>query len=368
MTRFLLALCLLVAAGCDSQDPCDAAACPPSSPPPALPTVVDGVDLAALFAAPTDDERDALAQRLGDAPSVDAPAVVSVAMTVLRTAPDATRFVHMKLRDGSGETLAHGLARIPAGSGLLPTILLLPDAPGDISEARFLTGSEVLGIGAETVQIVLAFRGATLTTQDADGQTVRFTSAAAPQPYRTDVADVLALTARLGAETRTDRARVAAVGIGRGGTAALLAAEYAPGRFKAVGSLSAPTSLFDATVLADARRLLQSGSASTLPSSAALFAPVLALRDGLIDLAEARLRLLELSPVARGDRLPALLAIHATPDQVVPVSHLDRLDEATRTPGAPLRRFARIENVPHQDLDTDSQVRSAVAVFLTDVL
>ena len=365
MPRLLaLALCL-AAAGCDSQT-CPADCAPP--PEPAPPVVVDGIDLTALFAPPTAAERDTVAARAVRAVE---PAVVSVEATPVRTDPDATRLLRLDLRGASGETLAYGLARVPAvgaAPGTLRTVVLLPEAPGDVSEADFYAGPEARGVEQTTVQIALAYRGATVAVRDASGVVRRFTSAAAAEPYRTDVADLLALTERLSSVPRTDPARLAAVGVGRGGAVALLAAERAQGRFAGVGTISAPTTLFDATVLADARRLIEAGVRSRLPSSDALFAPLAALRAGQISLAEARLRMLALSPIALADRLPTLVAVHAAPDAVVPTAHLDRLAaEGDGTTGAP-RRFLRIEDVLHEDVGTATDARAPIVFFLIERL
>lgn len=367
----LLAFALCVA-GCDTAT----VSCPgdpmcPGVPPVALPDTVAGVPLAALFAPPTDAERAEVARRVDRAPAT-AVRVASVALVPLRTDPDATRFVRLDLLSAGGETLAYALARIPAvdggDGGRLRTVVWLPEAPGDVSEDAFLTGMDARGLDRQAVQIVLAFRGATLTARSASGETVAFTSPAAAEPYRTEVADLLALTERLGDVPRADPSRLAAIGIGRGGTAALLAAERATGRFGVVAPIGAPTSLFDATFRAGVTRLLTGGTRSRLPSSDVLVAPVLTLRSGAIGLAEARLRLLELSPVALAARLPAVIGVYADPDDVVPPSHLDRLaDEGDGTMEAP-RRFRRLDNTLHSELASSSEARMIVAQFILDNL
>lgn len=375
--RLLLTLTLAatLAAGCDTAVPCPGD--PSCEAPPGGPDVVAGVDLAALFAAPTAAERDSVTARLARTGGTDAPRTVRVEATQLATDPDATRYVLLTLLTESGQTAAFGLARIPSnafGAGApLPTLVLLPDGNGDTSEAAFLTGQVATGLDRETVQIVLAARGGTLTSRGAGPQqsgslsVVRRPDLPA-DPYRADILDALALADLLGAVPRADPSRVALVGVGRGGAVALLAAERVPGRFRAVAPLGAPTSLFDPTVRAAVRNELLGLSRTALPAADALLAPVLALRAGQIPLGEARLRLLELSAAPFADRLPATRAFHADPDDVVPTSHLDRLREAGEgTLDAP-RRFVRVPEGRHEALLATNDVTGTLATFLTDRL
>ena len=370
MSRRHLALAaLLVAAGCDSPAPdCPGVA---GCPEPPGSDVVAGVDLAALFAAPTPAERDSVAARVARTPATTAAPVVSVVTTALPSDADATRYLRLDLRAADGTTLAYAVARIPAVDGgagePLRTILFLPESPGDASEAGFLTGSSARGLDRTAVQIVVAFRGATLTARSPQpgAPPVRSTATAAAEPYRTDVADLLALAARVAAVPRADPERVVAVGAGRGGAAVLMAAEREPGRFDAVATLGAPASLLDGTVRAAVRTLLLTRTnPSRLPDAAALFAPVLDLRDRRISPAEARLRLLELSAVTLADRLPALAALHAEPDDIVPTSHLDRLAERGDGPLDAPRIFRRFENATHASLPDLDDARNTVAFFL----
>lgn len=371
--RFGIALAaLLTAAGCDSAPP--SAGCitgtEPACPPPAQDEVVAGVNLTALFAAPTDAEHDSVAARVDRTPASTSDPVQSVVATDLPSDADATRYVRLDLRAGGGATLAYALARVPAvdggAGGPLRTLLLLPDSPGNASEADFLTGRSAQGLDRDAVQVVVALRGATLSARGpvAGGLPAAYASAAPAEPYRSDVADLLALAARIGVVPRVDASRLVAVGTGRGGTAVLLAAEREPGRFGAVGTFGAPTSLFDPSFRAATRDALRGAGGSRLPDAAALLAPVLDLRDGRIPLAEARLRLLELSAVTLADRLPATVALHADPDDIVPTSHLDRLLElGDGTLDAP-RRFQTFDNATHASLPRLNDARNTLAFFL----
>ena len=234
-----------------------------------------------------------------------------------------------------------------------------------------MTGTTAAGLDRTTVQIVLAARGAALTTRGTMGGSADIvvrTPDAAPDPYRADALDLLALTERLSVVPRANAARLGATGIGRGGAVALLAAERAPGRFRALVPLSAPTSLFDPTFRAEVRRALTGGVGSRLPGLAALLAPARALARGEISLVEARLRMLELSAVALPDRLPALHDYHASPDDVVPLAHLDRLRETGGGTTLAPHLFDPVTGVPHEALLTDATLRGLAADFFGQYL
>lgn len=385
MRPLLAALSLLALAaspvltGCDAQTP-PSAECPGAADCPGPPDIAAGVDLDALFAAPTAAERDAVAARLDLTGGTDADRIASALPFDLRTDPDGTRYTLLRFYrpDGHGISLpiTYAVARTPAnsigGGAPLPVLLLLPDADGHATEASFLTGATAAGLDRTTVQIVLAARGASLTTRgyaaSAPGAMIVHPSAVAASPYRGDVLDVLALTERLALVPRADAARLGVTGIGRGGTVALLAAERAPGRFRAVAPLSAPTSLFDATFRTTVRQALLGGSAGRLPAAEALLVPVRALARGEIALAEARLRMLELSPVALAGRLPATRAFHASPDDVVPLAHLDRLRAEGGGTTLQPRLFDAVPEVRHDDLLTDTTIRGLLSDFFGQYL
>lgn len=374
--RSALALAALFVAGCDSgTDPECVVGTDPACTPAGQDEVVAGINLTALFAAPTQAERDSVAVRLARTGGTAAPRVASAVATELAPDPDATRYVLLDLRDADGRSVAFALARVPALDGgpntPLPVLFVLPDGAGNASEGDFLTGATAGGLDRQTVQIAVAFRGAALMARGVSPGSPSLTRASQvpTDPYRADVVDLLALTGRLALVPRANAARLGAVGVGRGGAVALLAAERQPGRFRAVSSLGAPTSLFDATFRTAARNALQ-GQTTTLPAGSALLAPVLALREGggQIALAEARLRLLELSAVALADRLPATLAFHADPDVVVPTSHLDRLQERGEGTLDDPRRFVTVTEGDHDTILDLNDVRGPLATFLLEQL
>ncbi len=376
MPRILATLfaALAVFAGCDTQQPtCPGApGCPGTGPD--VPDVVAGVDLNALFAAPTAAERDSVAARLARTGGTDATRVTAVTGTTLATDPNGTRYTLVSLRNATGQLVTSAVARIPANDGggsPLPVLFILPDGAGNASEADFLTGPSANGLDVRTVQIVVADRGATLTARGVsvvNSTPIARTSEVPAGPYLADVLDLLALTQNLSAVPRTNAANLAATGIGRGGAVALLAAERAPGRFKAVVPLSAPTSLFEATFRLDVRSALSSGPAGRLPAAEVLVAPALAVSRGQISIPEARLRMLELSAIALADRLPATHAYHAASDDVVPLAHLARLREQGGGTTLEPRLFDEVSETTHAGLLSDTTLRGLLADFLNRYL
>lgn len=375
----LLTLFALVAlvGGCDSATDSPAACvggAEPACPPPAPDEVVAGVNLTALFAAPTDAERALVASRLDQTGEPDSTRITQAVATSLATdARDGTRYVLLDLRGAGGRAVTFALARVPAnsvGQGRpLPVLFILPDGDGDASEADFVASGTTLD--RTTVQIVVAARGASLTARGtapgSPSQIVR-SSAVPSDPYRADVADLLALVDQLALVPRADAERLGAIGAGRGGSVALLAAERRPGPFEAVATMGAPTSLFDATFRADARDVLLGTRSSALPAADALLAPVRALQRGEIDLAEARLRLLETSPVAGADRLPATIAYHSTTDNIVPFAHIVRLGELGGSTLDDPRRFESVEDLAHDQVIGNASVLSLLSDFMAAYL
>jgi pimeloyl-ACP methyl ester carboxylesterase len=371
----LAALSLLALAACDSQTPPPLAECPGAADCPDVPDVVAGVDLNALFAAPTAAERDSVATRLARSGGTDAPRATQARRADLATDPDGTRYTLVTLLDADGREITHAVARTPGnsvgGGNPLPVLFLLPDGDGHAAESSFLTGATAAGLDRTTVQIVVAARGASLTTHGFSAGSpgpVVHTSDTPARPYLGDVLDLLAFTERLGLVPRADAARLGAVGLGRGGAVALLAAERVPDRFRALAPLGAPTSLFDPTFRTTVRQALSGGSAGRLPAAETLLAPARALARGEISLAEARLRMLELSPVALAGRLPATRAFHASPDDIVPLAHLNRLRAEGGGTTLQPRLFDAVPEVQHGDLLTDTTLRGLLSTFFGQYL
>ena len=362
--RSAAAVAAALALGACSQDPIDSQCVPGVDPdcedttPPAD-EVVAGVNLTALFASPTSAEAEAARARLPQATAAQATLVP------LSDAADGARRFALAL-DRDGQRVVTALVRVPGDAALtsrLPTLVVLPDGTDGARASGLFDRPEDGTLVTETVQVVVAYRGEALVV---DGQTLA--SDLAPDPYRADVADVLAVLDALPSVPRASGTRVALVGVGRGGTVALLAASQAPG-VDAVVSLGAPTDLFQPSFRAEARALLLGSTPrDPYPALDALAAPALALRDGAVDRAEARLRLAETSPAALGLTLPSVLAFHAVGDPVVGEDQLEALDRALQT-GSGLTRIAElVDDATHDTLVDLPAVRRDVAAFLNSVL
>ena len=352
-------------AGCSEPPP--VSACVPAIDPDCGPTgpgedeIVAGVNLTDLFAAPSPAESDAALAVGVNATDGEA------AVTELTAAADGSRRFLLAY-DFEGERVVTALARVPAGPGLttrLPTVLVLTDGTDGATEADLLTNPAFGVLVTDAVQVVMAYRGEPLTV---DGEAAR--SQFEPDPYRADVADVRAILGVLDRVPRTDPSRVGIVGVGRGGTVALLAA-IRGADVEAVVTLGAPTDLYGTSFRGEVRsRLLGNTPANAYPALDALAAPAFGLRDGALDLAGARLELTRLSParLRPNDRLPAVLALHAAGDPVVGEDQLSSLGAAL-LPRSGLPRIADVvEYVSREGLLTDGQVQSRIAAFLDDEL
>ena len=288
-SRLLLAL-LVALAGC-SEAPlvseCVPGFEPDCAPPPGEDEVIAGVNVTALFARPTPSEVDA-------APDAPAPTTADARLVALTAGADGTRRFLLALEQGETRVLS-ALVRVPGGpeqTTALPVVVVLPNGTDGASAADLPTAPAYGALPDQTVQVVMAYRGEGLTI---DGETAP--SDLAPDPYRADVADVRALLAELDTVPRADVDRVALVGVGRGGTVALLAAGAVGSLVDAVVTLGAPTDLFAPSFADEVRTRLRGGvPPDPYPALDALAAPALALRDGTVTPAEARRSLLALSP------------------------------------------------------------------------
>ena len=357
--RFALGVVVLVLAAC-SEAP--TSVCIPEvdpsceAPPEPGDEVIGGVNLTALFAQPTPAEADSA--RL-DIP--DTPTATSRTLTPLSPADGARRFA-LALEDSLGRRVVTALVRVPGDASEtspLPVVVVLPEAD-DAGPADLLTEPDWGALVTSTVQVALAYRGGTLDLEDAS-----FPSALPADPYRADVQDVLALVGALEGVPRADDGRRALLGVGRGGTVALLAAPALEAQ--AVVTLGAPTDLFAPSFVADVReRLLGRDVATPFPAFDALFQPVLETRTGG-DLEAARRSLLALSPSRLGLSLPPVLALHAAGDETVGQDQLESLRQALAQGGGQ-GVLEVVEGATHDSLVTLPRVRSSIASFLSGVL
>lgn len=362
MLRLGLFTLVLAAAGCSEAPP--TSTCLPGLEDCDAPTpadeIVAGVNLTALFADATAAE---IAAASGRRPAGATAGTVEV--TPLDDAPDGARRFRLGLRDGA-DTLVNAVARIPGPASLvsqLPVVVVLTDDEDGAEAEDALTDGPYATLAERTVQVVVAYRGEALQVGDST-----LVSSSEADPYRADVADVLALLPALPILPRADASRLGVVGLGRGGTVALLAALATP-QVDAVVTLGAPTDLLGASFRADARTRLQNRTVATpYPAFDALVAPVVALRDGAIEADEARLRLLALSPGYAGAGLPAVLALHAVGDAVVGADQLTRLDATMTSEPGTSRTARQVEGASHDTLADDLTVQSDIAAFLLDAL
>lgn len=317
MARRLLLTLVLALAACSEVDPPVDCTTDPSCVP-GGDEILAGVNLTTLFEPPATDAEVAEARLRRDSSATPG----TLTQATLATDPDGTQWVLLALESG-GAAVVRALARIPGPVGAnepLRTLLLLPDGENEATEAVFLTAPGFRTLVNGTVQILVAYRGETLTFR---GQP--YASDLPADPYGADVNDALAVAALAGQVFRADAARLAAVGFGRGGTVALLAAQRSA-RFRAVVTFGAPTDLL-APSFRDETRIVLLGRAPTTPFPAlsGLVAPVLALRDGEISEAEARVRLIARSPRYVVPDLPTTLLLHAVPDDTVPTEQGRRM-------------------------------------------
>ncbi len=361
VTSFVVGL--LLVAGC--SEPTVVSDCVPGVDPDCdtpLPDdeVVAGVNLTALFATPTSAE---VAAARTTAPATDAEAT----LTALPAGRDGARRFRLAL-DREGRRIVTALVRVPTTLGsntILPTVLVLTDGTDGAQATDALTDAAFGPLVDAFVQVVVAYRGEAL---EVDGDAAR--SDLAPDPYRADVADVRAVLAALARAPNVDRQRVGVVGVGRGGTVALLTALQDPA-VGAVVTLGAPSDLFAPSFRAEARaQLLGQTPASPYPALDVLAAPVLAVRDGQLAPDAARLGLIALSParLAAGRRLPAVLALHASGDVIVGDDQLASLRTVLRSESGTPRIAETIDNADHDGLIRMPAVQERIGAFLNGAL
>ncbi|WP_420455081.1 alpha/beta hydrolase family protein [Rubrivirga sp.] len=323
--------------------------------------VVAGVNLTALFAPPTMAEVEAAR---ATTPATDAEATV----TALPAGRDGVQRFRLAL-DREGRRIVTAFVRVPgtlAETTRLPVAVVLTDGTDGATDADALTDASFGALVDGFVQIVVAYRGESLAV---DGEAAR--SDLAPDPYRADVADVRAVLAALPRVPRADRQRVAILGVGRGGTVALLTALQDPAAVDAVVTLGAPTDLFAPSFRDEARtRLLEESPTAPYPALDVLAAPVLAVRDGELAPGAARVALAALSParLAAGRTLPAVLALHAAGDLVVGEDQLASLRAALTSEAGTSRVADVVEGADHDGLIRVPTVQSRIVAFLGTAL
>lgn len=322
LARLLLSAVALLAA-CDTGEPDDGG--------PLVPTpdeIVAGVNLTALFEPPTLTERETVRAAFA-ARDQGLAARYTFEFVAAHEGDDGAELRVYRARDAEGGTvLFHGVVRLPlrpqGDNRLRPLLLVLPDGDGGTTDA--LLGALPIGTAEreEFVYALLAYRGGPLLVAD-----TTYASDAATSPYDRDVDDALAFLAHvrsLGTQVLVDPERVGVLGLGRGGSTALLT-EARTHPYDVVVDLAGPTDLFLDSFRSRVRSLLQGQDGGSFPGIEALAdAIVYPLRDSAMTVEQARIELLRRSPRFFAGPPPFILVVHGELDPVVRVAHSRVLD------------------------------------------
>ncbi|MDX1418463.1 MAG: hypothetical protein R3181_00735 [Rubricoccaceae bacterium] len=300
------------------------------------------LDLRVLFAAPTDEEADAVeaewAARENPARDADSTAVG-------RQDTTGTLYVveHTQSTAGGAPFTHFGLVRIPVTETEEPLPVLVYHHGGDdgLTASGFLATLELYPLLRDAaVWVAPVYRAETLTA-DAAGLSGTYTAGGSPSPWDYDVDDAIGLlNAALALFPDVlDGDRIGALGFSRGGNTALLHA-VRDDRVDAVTDYFGPADFFNLV----ARQLTAAAAegdpdALALPGVAYLDETVLdPLVAGTLSYEAARLELVRRSPGLFSGRLPDTQVHHHREDPIV----LVQFSEAF---------IARVENDPNVQLD-----------------
>lgn len=290
--------------------------------------IVDGVDLAVLFAAPTDAEIAAItadwAARTPDAANV----VVELDTTLTVLALETRVRVVSHVVDG---TVRHyGAVISPADlPSAAPVIIYAHGGASGVELDQVLLTVPALGDQAgEFVWVVPSFRSEPLSFGAREWQ-----SEGPASPWDRDVDDAIALLdVAFEVEAQADSSRVGVLGFSRGGGVGLLLG-IRDDRVDRVVEFFGPTDFFDPFVQGVVEEALD-GSPPDLPGVDALYRDFLQpLRSGVIGVPTVRLELIRRSSALFADRLPAVQIHHGTADVVVDVSQAQSLITALQAEG-----------------------------------
>jgi acetyl esterase/lipase len=318
-----------------------------------------GVDLDALFAAPTSTEtsavladwqaRDVSVQGFREEQTASVVIGLGVAATlrvVSHTVGGARHFGAIIVPDG-------------AAAGSLPVLVYAHGGDNGVAVEEVLFLSLPLGeVAAHFVYVIPSFRSETLRF---GGSSWR--SEGDASPWDRDVDDALALlSAALANTDAADPSRIAVLGFSRGGGVGLLMSVRDP-RIDAVVDFFGPTDFFGAHVRAIVDEALR-GRLRDLPGLVVLNTRYIQpLRTGAVSLAEMRWQLLLRSPVYFADRLQGVQVHHGTADDVVDVSHaqtlISRLEALGR--GAPAFEFYLYPGGDHNPLSLQGAAQRTAA-------
>ena len=296
------------------------------------PTIIGGVNVSELFAAPTESEvaaaLDDWSQRDVSAQNVTMVDSATVSIGFLNADTLGVRVVSHTV---SG--VRHvGAVIVPRGAapGSLPVLVLAHpgDSGVDLDATLALLAFSMGGTLESFVTVVPSFRSETLTFQGVD-----YPSDGAPSPWDRDVDDALALlNAALAITPEADSARIGVLGLSRGAGVALLMAIRDP-RIDEVVEFFGPTDFFGPFVQEVVEEALR-GTPRDLPGLNDLNAQFIQpLKRGELTIADVRPQLVRRSAVYFVDRLPQLQVHHGSADSVVSVSQAERLIEVMQAAG-----------------------------------
>lgn len=359
MRPLLLAFALLWAA-CDTADPAG------PSPDPVSP-VVAGVDLDRLLAPPTEVERGAAADMLAERARTVVPEDVRLEAT-LSDGGATIEVLSFTTPVAAGRL--HGAVRLPAtppgSQALLPVLVVIPSDEEAVALGAFLAEGAFAELGETFVQALFIPPGTALAVGD-----TAYTSAPLPAAlpalydYEVDLTRAFLKSAIERHEDDLDTERMGYVGLGRGGTVALLLAtrpaspsySFAPA---AVAAL-APFTDYAAPSFRPVVRDLLLDRPSPFPGADDLAARYLhPLRDLLLPMEDVREALLRRSPLYVADALPDVFLLHGTDDFVIGSDHSARLVERVRDRAT----FEFLPETGHDALFANPAAQFALASYL----
>ncbi len=301
--------------GCDTEDPVG------SQP---------SFDVDALFAAPTDAERAAVEAEWAARTSIPEEIRLEQSTPLNVRGQAGTVHIYSFLIDSSRR---YGAVLVPnvAEPGSTPVLLLAPPgAEGSGSPLLLDAVGSYLELGAGAFIFVMpSFRGEPFrsTTQS-------WVTEGPPSPWDGDVDDALALLDLVFEEVpAADPGRVAALGIGRGGTSVLMMA-IRDSRIDAVVSFFGTTDFLGPFMRGVTIDALGGRIAGGVPGVFALYDLVYEpVQAGSMTVAEARHELLLRSPLHFVERLPRVQLHHGIEDPVTPVAESEAVLDALQSLG-----------------------------------
>jgi acetyl esterase/lipase len=358
-SRFVIRWAVLVTAIVSSGILLAACESTPSGPD----DVVEGVDLAVLFAPPTAAEIQSIRDEWAGRNPIASDVEVAYTRPFPLGATPATLRVLSHAIDGNRH---FGAVIAPDDGAPRPVLVLLHGGDSGVN----VTSDDVLAVllafgelADDFVYAVPSFRSEILS---ADGQD--FLSTGEASPWDRDVDDAIAfLSVTLETTPVADPDRVAVVGFSRGGLVGLLMAIRDP-RVERLLEFFGPTDFFDDYVRDLVVDALE-GRPRDVPGQAVLDARFIQpLKAGALSEADVRPELVRRSAVLFAADLPTLQVHHGTADDVVDVSQARSLIRAMERLGRGPPQFEAFlyEGGEHDPLTLPGSIERARA-FVTEL-